>query len=275
MKLNLKKPLVLIDIEATGLNIVDSRIIEISLLKIFPDGKEDLRTYRVNPQIPIPPESTKIHRISDCDVQNMPTFNQIAHSLLDFIGDSDIAGYNIHQFDLPILVEEFLRAEIDFNFQKRNIVDVQVIFYRMEPRTLSAAYQFYCDKKLHNAHSSSADVQATYEILLAQIHRYNNHAIENDGKIVYPIVNEIDKLAQFTTRIKAVDAAGNIVLNENNEMIFNFGKYKGYTLDSVFEKEPQYYDWIQKGKFPLSTKKVVHNAYIQLQLKIKKYIKEK
>lgn len=267
MKLQLKKPLVILDLETTGLNIVESRIVEITLLKIQPDGKENLRTYLVNPEMPIPPEATRVHGIKDSDVADKPTFKQIAHQILEFIGNADLAGYNIHQYDLPVLVEEFLRADIEFDYEKRNIVDVQVIFYRMEPRTLTAAYKFYCNKDLLNAHTSAADVQATYEVLLAQIERYADKKIEVDGKLVAPIQNDIEQLARFTTRRKIVDPSGNIVLNDHNELVFNFGKYRGQKLEDIFEKEPQYFDWIQKGQFPQSTKRLAHQAYIQMQLR--------
>lgn len=264
MELNLTRPIVFVDLETTGVNVVTDRIIEISLVKIFPDGTQEIRTERVNPTIPIASQATAIHGIKDEDVKDKPTFAEIAHSLAQFIGNSDMAGYNAIKFDFPLLSEEFLRADVDFDVQARKLVDVQNIFHKMEPRTLRAAYRFYCQKELIDAHSAEADTLATYEVLKAQIEMYENTPYEDkDGKITLPVKNNIVALSDFSFHIKNVDLIGQIVYNDKKEEVFNFGKYKGKSVAETFEKEPQYYDWMMKSQFPLSTKKVITAIYLR------------
>lgn len=246
MKLNLKNPLLFFDLETTGLNVATDRIIEISMVKVHPDGTHEVKTRRINPTIPISPESQAIHGISDADVANEPTFDKIAKSMAKWMEGCDIAGYNSTRFDVPMLAEEFLRAGVDFDFRKRKMVDVQNIFHKMEQRTLKAAYHFYCDKDLEKAHSAEADTLATFEVLEAQLDRYPND-----------LQNDVAFLADFSTKTKFVDYAGRIVLNEKEEPVINFGKHKGRRVVDVLSTEPSYYDWMMKGDFTLDTKKVL------------------
>lgn len=245
MNLNLKRPLAFIDLETTGINVSTDRIVELSILKINPNGKEEWMSTRVNPQMPIPPKTTAIHGIKDEDVANSPTFKEVAKNLAAFIEGCDLAGYNAIKFDIPVLAEEFLRVNIDFNFRKRRYIDVQVIFHKKEQRTLTAAYLFYCKKDMKNAHSSKADTAATYEVLKSQLDRYED--LEND----------IEKLADYSSFNNNVDFAGRIILDENGIEIFNFGKHKGKPVEVVFNSEPAYYSWMMNGDFPLYTKKVL------------------
>lgn len=245
MKLNLKNPLIFFDLETTGMNIASDRIVELSYLKVYPDHREEVRTYRINPTIPIPRETTAIHGISDEDVKDAPRFNEIAKTLVNSFDGCDFAGYNSNKFDLPLLAEEFLRANMDFDLKKRKFIDVQVIFYKKEQRTLGAAYQFYCDKELTNAHSAEADTRATYEVLQSQLDRYPD------------LPNDIDKLSEFSAHSRAVDFVGRIIYNDKDEEIFNFGKYKGQAVASVLEKDGSYYSWMMNGDFPLYTKNVL------------------
>ena len=245
MPLNLTKPLAFIDLETTGLNIASDRIVEISIVKVHPNGNKDIVTRRVNPTIPISTESTSIHGISDDDVKNEPTFKQMAKELANFIEGCDLAGYNSNKFDIPMLAEEFLRAEVDFDITKRNLVDVQNIFHKMEQRTLAAAYKFYCDKDLVDAHSAEADTIATIEILLAQVEKYDS------------LENNVAFLSEFSKATNNVDLLGRIVYDKNNVEVFNFGKHKGKAVLEVLEKEPGYYHWMMNGDFPLYTKKVL------------------
>ena len=245
MNLNLKRPLAFIDLETTGINVSTDRIVELSVLKIDPNGKEEWMSTRVNPGMAIPPKSTAIHGINDEDVANAPTFRKIAKNLTSFLEGCDMAGYNAIKFDIPVLAEEFLRVNIDFNFRKRRYVDVQVIFHKKEQRTLAAAYQFYCKKNLEDAHSSKADTSATFEVLKSQLDRYND--LEND----------VEKLADYSAFNNNVDFAGRIILDENGIEIFNFGKHKGKPVELVFKEEPAYYSWMMNGDFPLYTKKVL------------------
>lgn len=246
MKLNLKNPLVFFDLETTGINISKDRIVEVSFLKVYPNGKEEIRTYRINPEMHIPEESTAIHGITDEDVKDCPTFKQLAKTLADYLEGCDMAGFNSSRFDVPMLAEEFLRAGVDFDMNKRKFVDVQIIFHRKEQRTLEAAYRFYCDKELDNAHSAEADAVATYEVLKSQLERYPD------------LVNDINALSkEFSSFNNNVDFAGRIVLNEKGVEVFNFGKHKGKAVAEVFEKEPSYYAWMMKGDFPLNTKQVI------------------
>lgn len=251
MQLNLKNPLVIFDLETTGMNIVTDRIVEISYLKIYPNGKEEGKTMRINPGIPIPPETTAIHGIRNEDVADAPTFAAIAKNLSKVIEGCDLAGYNSNRFDIPLLAEEFLRAEVDIDLMRRKFIDVQTIFYKKEPRTLAAAYKFYCDGDLENAHSAEADTRATYEVLKAQLDRYPD--LEND-------VNFLSKFSAFT---RNADFAGRIVYDENEQELFNFGKYKGQKVADVLKKDPGYYGWIMQGDFTLHTKKVITNVKLR------------
>lgn len=245
MNLNLKRPIAFLDLETTGINVSNDRIIEFSILKISPNGKEEWMSSRINPEIPIPAKTTAIHGIKDEDVVNSPTFKAVAKNLANFLEGCDLAGYNAIKFDIPVLAEEFLRANVDFNFTKRRYVDVQVIFHKKEQRTLSAAYLFYCKKELLGAHGSKADTAATFEILKSQLDRYDD--LEND----------VEKLADFSCFNSSVDFAGRIILDEKGVEIFNFGKHKGKAVEAVFNEEPAYYSWMMNGEFPLYTKKIL------------------
>ena len=245
MELKLKRPIVFFDLETTGINVSSDRIVEMSLLKISPNGKEQWMTTRINPEMPIPPKTTEIHGISDEDVAGAPTFREVAKNLALFLEGCDLAGYNSIKFDIPLLAEEFLRTDTDFNFRKRKYVDVQIIFHKKEQRTLTAAYKFYCNKQLKDAHSSKADTSATFEVLKAQLDRYED------------LDNDIEKLADFSSYNDYVDFAGRIILDENGVEIFNFGKHKGKPVEKVLEEEPSYYSWMMNGDFPLYTKRVL------------------
>lgn len=243
--LKLHKPLCFFDLETTGVNVGKDRIVEISILKVYPNGNKESRTLRVNPEVPIPHEATAVHGISNEDVAHEPTFVQVAPQIWEMLKDSDLAGYNSNRFDIPLLAEEFLRHGFDFDLEKHRLVDIQVIFFKKEPRDLTAAYKFYCNKSLENAHSAEADVEATYEIFKAQIEKYED--LENDIKF----------LSEFSSQKKTADLAGFIGIDDNGNEIFNFGKYKGQTVKDVFEKDQGYYGWIQNADFPLYTKKVL------------------
>lgn len=267
MKLNLTRPLAFIDIETTGLNVATDRVIEICILKVNVDNTTEIKTMRINPEMPISPESSRITGITDEDVKNCPTFKQVANQLAQFISNSDIAGYNSNKFDVPLLLEEFLRAEVDFDLSNRKLIDVQNIFHYMEPRTLSAAYKFYCDKKIENAHNAEADIKATYEVFLAQLERYADKPVEDSkGNMIVPIKNDMNVLSEFSSKTKNVDLAGRIVYNEKGVEVFAFGKHKDKSVIDIFEKEPSYYNWMMNGDFPLYTKKVI----TQIRLKMKK-----
>lgn len=258
MKLNLTKPLAVFDLETTGTNVGTDRIVEISIIKIHPDGREETLTRRANPGIPIPREVTAIHGISDEDVKDEPTFAMLAPLLNQFLANCDLGGYNSNKFDIPLLVEEFLRAEVDFDIKGRRFVDVQNIFHKMEPRTLKAAYKFYCNKEIVNAHSAEADTRATYEVLLSQIERYQGaEYTDRDGKISTPVVNDIKALHEFSFQNRNADLVGHIIYNDKNQEVFNFGKYKGRSVAEIFSNEPSYYDWMMKADFPLYTKKII------------------
>lgn len=245
MELNLRRPIAFLDIETTGINVSTDRIVELSVLKLSPNGKKEWMTTRVNPEMPIPPRSTAIHGITDTDVENSPTFREIGKNLASFLEGTDLAGYNAIKFDIPVIAEEFLRVNIDFNFRKRKYIDVQVIFHKKEQRTLSAAYLFYCNKELENAHSSKADTEATYEILKSQLDRYTD------------LENEVDKLADYSSFNNIADFAGRIVYDDTGAEIFNFGKHKGKRVEDVLRDEPSYYSWMMNGEFPLYTKKIL------------------
>lgn len=251
MKLNLKNPLVFFDLETTGTNIVSDRIVEISYLKVYPNGREESKTIRINPEMHIPETVSAIHGIYDQDVAACPTFKQVAKEIVKDIEGADLAGYNSNRFDIPVLAEELLRAEVDIDLMKRKFVDVQVVFHKMEQRTLSAAYKFYCDKDLENAHSAEADTMATYEVLKAQLDRYTD------------IQNDVEFLAKFTAQTNNVDFAGRIIYNDKGEEVINFGKYKGQKVDEILKKDPGYYGWIMDSDFTLHTKKVLTNIKLR------------
>ena len=245
MQLKLTKPICFFDLETTGINITNDRIVEISILKVHPNGKEDTYTQRVNPTIPIPPQVTLVHGISDADVADKPTFKDISKEVYAMIKDSDLGGFNSNRFDIPLLAEEMLRAEIDFDMKSALSIDVQTIFHKMEQRTLSAAYKFYCDKNLDDAHSAEADTLATYEVLKSQLDRYDT--LENDTKF----------LAEFSSRKKFADFAGFIGYTKENKECFAFGKHKGKLVTEILDTEPGYFGWLLNADFPLYTKKVL------------------
>lgn len=251
MQLNLKNPIVFFDLETTGVNIVTDRIVEICYLKVSPNGQETARTLRINPECHIPEEVTKIHGIGDADVANCPTFKEVAQSLANEIEGSDLAGFNSNRFDIPLLAEEFLRAGVDINISRRKLVDVQTIFHKMEQRTLSAAYKFYCGGDLENAHSAEADTLATYEVLKAQLDRYPD------------LANDIGYLAEFSAHNKNADFAGRIVFNDKGEEVFNFGKYKGRKVEEILKTDIGYYGWMMQGDFALNTKNVLTNIRLR------------
>jgi DNA polymerase-3 subunit epsilon len=258
MELNLSRPLAIFDLETTGIRVATDRIVEISVIRVEPDNSSQVKTYRVNPGIPIPLDSTLIHGISDEDIKDAPTFKELAAELHELFKGCDLSGYNSNKFDIPLMVEEFLRADVDFDLRDRYFIDVQNIFHRMEPRTLRAAYKFYCSKELIDAHSAEADTTATFEILQAQIERYKDTEYEDaDGNLSIPIKNDMKALHEFSYNTKFVDLIGHIVFNAQQEEVFNFGKHKGRKVEDVFKKEPQYFDWMIKAEFPLSTKKVI------------------
>lgn len=257
--LDLKCPLAIFDLEATGVNLAKDRVVEISILKIFPDQRQEWKTMRINPTIPIPKEVSEIHGIYDDDVKDAPTFKDAASELAKFFEDCDLGGYNSNKFDIPLLKEEFLRAEIEFDTSKRQFVDVFRIFLKMEPRDLTSAYKFYCGKDLENAHSASADVGATYEILLGQLERYGDK-----------LENNMDFLNRFTSDGNKFVDTGRRLVNDNGVVKFNFGKYKGQAVAKVLVQSPQYYDWIMKNDFLLDTKQKLTNIYLQTKFKVKK-----
>ena len=245
MELKLSKPICFFDLETTGIDITKDRIVEISILKVYPNGNKESKTWLVNPTIPIPKAASDVHGITDERVACEPTFKELAKQIHNMIKDSDLAGYNSDRFDIPLLAEEMLRAEVDFDLGNRVSVDVQTIFHKMEQRTLSAAYKFYCGKDLIDAHTASADTNATYEILKAQLDRYDS------------LENNIKKLSEFTYRKQIADFAGFIGYNDKDEEIFTFGKHKGKRVEDIFDEEPGYFGWLLGADFPLYTKKIL------------------
>lgn len=256
MQLNLTRPLVFFDLETTGVNIHTDRIVEISCVKVLPDGSHTEYNQRINPEMPIPPSATAVHHISDEDVKDSPRFVEIAPSLLKAFDECDIAGFNSNKFDIPVLMKEFERAGLQFSLKGRRLVDVQTIYHRLEQRTLSAAYRFYCDKELEDAHSALADTMATYEVLMAQLDRYP----ETDD-----FGNDIDKLAKFSIQGGNMDLSGRIGRDREGEAIFNFGKYKGQRVADVFRKEPSYYAWMMQGDFAKDTKDIITALFVKLK----------
>ncbi|KAA6351132.1 DNA polymerase III subunit epsilon [termite gut metagenome] len=242
MRLNLKNPLVFFDLETTGININTDRIVEISYLKVCPNGNEESKTLRINPEIQIPKEASEIHGIYDADVVDCPVFKEVAKNIANDIEGCDLAGFNSNRFDIPVLAEEFLRAGVDIDMNRRKFVDVQVIFHKMEQRTLTAAYKFYCNKDLEDAHTAEADTRATYEVLQSQLDRYPE------------LQNDVLFLSAFSSFNKNVDFAGRMIYGENGMEVFNFGKYKGQVVSEVLKKDPGYYGWIMENNFTLNTK---------------------
>mgnify|MGYP001388558146 FL=1 len=258
MNLKLEKPIVFFDLETTGVQVSSDRIVEISILKIFPNGNKESKTWLVNPTIPIPSESTEIHGISNEKVKNEPTFKELAPEISKLIHNCDLAGYNSNKFDIPLLAEEFLRVGVDFDMKNRKAVDVQNIFHKMEQRTLIAAYKFYCNKELINAHSAEADTTATYEILLSQLEKYEE------------LENNINFLSEFSLLGgKFADMAGFIRYNNSGEEILSFGKYKGVTLKQIWKENKGYFSWIQNADFPLYTKNIMRNFADKMRLEDK------
>lgn len=254
MKLNILSPIAFFDLETTGINVAKDRIVEIAILKVMPDGKEVHYRKLVNPTIPIPEEVTEIHHISDEDVKDAPTFKEIAFEIVLFLKDCDLAGYNSDRFDIPLLMEEFMRTDVNFDLSNRKLIDVQTIFHLMEKRNLSAAYRFYCNKKLEDAHAAMADVKATYEVLKSQLDKYPN------------LKNDITFLSDFTRRnARFADLNGRIAYNKQGKEVFNFGKFKGKTVVEVFLSEPGYYNWMMKGDFPQYTKMVISRIKKSIQ----------
>ncbi|HUQ64965.1 MAG TPA: 3'-5' exonuclease [Flavitalea sp.] len=252
--LQLTRPLAVIDIECTGMNLSTDRILEIAIVKIMPDGKKTVKRKLLNPEIPIPPSQTEIHGINDEMVKDAPTFRQIANEIRQFIDNSDLAGYNSNRFDIPMLVEEFLRVSLDLDFRNRKLLDVQKIFHMMEQRTLTAAYKFYCNSNLENAHSAEADASATWEVLQAQVERYPQLGLT------------IDSILKCIGEDNTVDFARRMIM-ENGREVFNFGKHKGRAVTDVLKAEPQYYDWMMKGDFPLHTKQKLTEVFNRMMLK--------
>lgn len=249
MKLQLERPIIFFDLETTGTNITRDRIVEISLIKVSPDGSEKERTRRINPGIPIPAEATAVHGITDDDVRDEPRFEQIARSLASIFQGCDIAGFNSNRFDIPMLKQEFDRAEIDFDLTGVRFIDVQTIFHKREPRNLTAAYRFYCDKDLTDAHSANADTRATLEVLRAQLVKYTD------------LPHDLQALADYTSYNKNVDLAGRLVYNDEGKEVVNFGKHKGHLAEKVLLTEPGYFGWIMQGDFTIDTKKAFQRIY--------------
>lgn len=256
MNLHIYRPICFFDIESTGINITKDRIIEISFLKLYPNNNKKEKTWLVNPGIPIPLKSTKIHGIQNSDVVNKPLFKTIAREIYEMIKKTDLIGYNSNRFDVPLLAEELLRAGFYFDLNDHKIIDVQVIFHKMEPRNLTAAYKYYCNKKIDKAHSSMNDVLATYEIFKMQLKKYD-------------IKKDVESLNKFSTYKKIVDLAGFIGVDEAGDEIFTFGKYKGEKINEVFKKNPGYYGWIQNSDFPMYTKKIIKNINTKRKFKNK------
>ncbi|UAM96684.1 3'-5' exonuclease [Polaribacter litorisediminis] len=252
MNLKLIKPIVFFDLETTGVNIAKDRIVEISILKVFPNGNKESKTWLVNPEVEIPEESTAVHGITNEKVATEPTFKELALQVNEMIAGCDLAGFNSNRFDIPLLAEELMRVGIDFDMKDRKAIDVQVIFHKKEQRTLGAGYQFYCGQELEGAHGAEADTNATYEILLAQVDKYND------------IGNTVDALSEYSTHGERADFAGFILMNDKKQEVFSFGKYRGRTVEEVFKENPGYHNWIQNADFPLYTKKVLKHIKVRM-----------
>lgn len=259
MELNLTKPIIFFDLETTGTNITHDRIVEISLIKVMPGGEEIERTRRINPEMHIPEEATEVHHITDEDVAGEPTFRQIAASLAEIFRDSDIAGFNSNRFDIPLLLEEFHRAGIVLDLTNTRFIDVQTIFHKQEPRTLIAAYKFYCGKSLEDAHSACADTRATYEVLKAQLDRYTD------------LPNDMAALSEYSSHTRNVDIAGRLVYDDKKREVINFGKYKGKIAEDVLRSDMGYYGWIMQGDFPQNTKDAFARIHMRIELERRKH----
>lgn len=260
MKLKLDRDLIFFDIESTGLNIVRDRIIQLAMIRYPADGSSpEEKTWLINPGMPIPAESTAVHGITDEDVFGLQMFSGRAREILDFLGDADLAGYNSNRFDIPLLMEEFARAGYSFNVDNRRTIDVQRIFYRMEPRTLSAAYQFYCGKTMTQAHDALADVRATVEVLEGQLDRYDQvDLVQEEGEtLVNPVRPAVQALHDFTTDPQAIDATNRLRMDANGQVVFNFGKYQGRLVSDIVRTDPQYYQWILNKEFSQQVKAIV------------------
>lgn len=254
MNLKLERPLAFFDLETTGINTATDRIVEIAIVKVMPDGTQQKKRFLLNPQMPIPKASSDIHGITDEMVKDAPTFKQAANEILQFLHNCDLGGYNSNKFDIPVLIEEFLRADINFDMEGRKMIDVQKIFHKMEQRTLAAALKFYCDKELENAHSALSDAEASFEVLDAQLQRYAH------------IGNSVQDILAFTGEEKFIDIARRFIF-QNGLPAFNFGKHKGKLVEKVFDEEPQYYDWMMRGDFPLHTKQKLTEMFNAYSLK--------
>ena len=272
MQLQLERPIVFFDLETTGINVGQDHIVQICLHRVNPNGITRTKTHYVRPvdgkgnTVHIPESTTQIHGITDADVADKPTFRDLAAEIAEFIGDADLAGYNSNKFDVPLLVEEFLRVGYPFDIKCRRLVDVQNIFHKMEQRTLKAAYRFYCHKELDNAHSADADTLATYEVLMAQLDRYKDvEYTAPDGTVSKPIVNDIGELSRFSTILQWADLVGHIGYDKHYHEVFNFGKHKGKMVEKVFAEEPSYYDWMMKADFPLSTKECIKEIWERMR----------
>jgi DNA polymerase III subunit epsilon len=264
--LKLRKPVAFIDLETTGVNVVRDRIVELCIAKAKIDGTVEVKTKLINPEMPIPLESSLIHGIYDDKVKDAPNFKQIAKSLAQFLEGCDMAGFNSNRFDVPMLVEEFLRADVDFDVKNRKLIDAQRIFHLMEPRTLGAAYKFYCNKSLDNAHSAEVDTLATLEVLCSQVERYEGVKLKTDKGVEYePVKNDMDALHQLTSG-NIVDFAQRMSLNSKGEVVFNFGKHNGKPVKLILKQEPQYYDWMINGDFPLDTKRKLTEIKLKMML---------
>lgn len=258
MELNLKRPLAIFDLEATGLNVAKDRIVEISILKINPNGTNESKTWLINPEYPIAEEASEVHGYTNEDLKEKPTFKQLAKEISRFLDNCDLGGYNALKYDIPMLVEEFLRNDVDFEVANRKLIDVQNIFMKMEQRTLKAAYKFYLQKELENAHAAEADTMATYEVLTAQLDRYKETEFtDRKGKTSIPVINDMEALATFSSHHRNADLMGQFIFNEDGKELVNFGKHKGRTVEDVFNSEPSYYKWMMQADFPLYTKKLI------------------
>jgi len=255
MKLNLRNPLCIFDLETTGTNITQDRIIEIAVVKMMPNGEVHRKSDVINPTIPILPESTAIHGIKEEDVKDKPTFKEVAKDYLRFFEGADLAGFNVIKFDIPMLVEEFLRAGVEFDYSRKKIIDAQKIFHLMEKRTLSAAYRFYLNKEIENSHTAEADTEATMEVLLAQVARYEGQdVLDGLNNKIGQIQNDVETLSKLTSS-GMVDLACRMIMNNKGQEVFNFGKHKNKLVTTVFKEEPAYYEWMMNGDFPLDTKR--------------------
>lgn len=255
MELNLKKPIIFFDLETTGLDLTKDRVIELSYIKVYPNGKEEEKTLRFNPEIPIKPDAMKVHGITDEELKDKPTFKSVAKELARTFQGCNVAGFNSNRFDVPLLLEEFYRADVDIDRKNMKFIDVQTIFHKMEPRTLAAAHVFYCGCEIENAHSANADTKATYEVLKAQLDRYPE------------LQNDMEYLADFSSFNKNVDFSGRFIYNETGEEVINFGKYKGRLVEEVFAKEPNYYNWMMDGDFSYDTKAIARSIYMRVSFK--------